>query len=250
MQTACIGVYAIRNKINGRAYIGSSIYVRGRFHTHLSNLRRGAGDHRVLQQEWNMHGEAAFDFVLLENVSDENMLIEREQFWMDQEVDPYNRKSAKGNHLSEESKEIIRRKATGRKQSPETCAKRAKSLIGKNKGHTHTDALRAYLSEIAKKRAADGKHPRIGCKHSDAARRKMSDSARKRAPISEETRRRMSETNRNLQHKLPASGFRGVHAHKNGTSFYARTSRNGQSIHIGTFPTAEEAAAAVQKALQ
>jgi group I intron endonuclease len=58
-------VYAIRNTVNNRAYIGSTSNYKSRWHTHRSTLRRGVHHSFILQKAWNKYGEAAFSFDLL-----------------------------------------------------------------------------------------------------------------------------------------------------------------------------------------
>lgn len=58
-------VYAIRNTVNNRAYIGSTTNYKSRWHTHRSTLRRGVHHSFILQKAWNKYGEAAFSFEML-----------------------------------------------------------------------------------------------------------------------------------------------------------------------------------------
>ena len=58
-------VYAIRNTVNNRAYIGSTSNYKSRWHTHRSTLRRGVHHSFILQKAWDKHGEKAFSFELL-----------------------------------------------------------------------------------------------------------------------------------------------------------------------------------------
>ena len=76
------GVYAIRNTISGRVYVGSGILKRRRF-GHFALLRQGKHHSPVFQRSYNLHGEAAFVFEVLEHVTDSNLLAAREQFWID-----------------------------------------------------------------------------------------------------------------------------------------------------------------------
>lgn len=58
-------VYAIRNTVNNRAYIGSTTNYKSRWHTHRSALRRGVHHSFILQKAWNKYGESAFSFEML-----------------------------------------------------------------------------------------------------------------------------------------------------------------------------------------
>lgn len=60
------GVYLIRNINNGKAYVGSSVNLRSRWYTHKHGLRSGGHSNQKLQRAWDKHGEASFEFVVLE----------------------------------------------------------------------------------------------------------------------------------------------------------------------------------------
>ena len=77
------GIYKITNKQNGKIYIGSSLRISQRFYMHRRNLRSGAHHSTHLQYSWNKYGEENFLFEVIEEVFDKNMLLEREQYYMD-----------------------------------------------------------------------------------------------------------------------------------------------------------------------
>ena len=79
-----IGVYMIRNTVNGKRYFGSSQRCQDRLSGHRGDLRRGDHTNVLLLQEWQTYGEAAFEFVIVAAVADirearriENELIEQ-----------------------------------------------------------------------------------------------------------------------------------------------------------------------------
>lgn len=79
-----IGVYLIRNTVNGAGYVGSSrksIYER--WLRHIKALRENRHDNQWLQRAWNKYGEAAFEIVVHEEVSDADKVLAREQHWID-----------------------------------------------------------------------------------------------------------------------------------------------------------------------
>lgn len=78
-----IGVYGIKNQLNGKIYIGSSVNVKKRWRNHKYNLRKGQHHAPHLQNAWNLDGENAFEFILLEELTSSDFISEREQFWMD-----------------------------------------------------------------------------------------------------------------------------------------------------------------------
>lgn len=77
------GIYRILNVRTGKCYVGSAVNIKRRWAEHRSYLR-GDKHHSIhFQRAWNIHGEEAFVFDVLEYVPDKSMLTEREQHWMD-----------------------------------------------------------------------------------------------------------------------------------------------------------------------
>lgn len=75
---AVCGVYAIRNRDSGRAYIGSSINMRVRLDQHRSSLKSGGHRNTMLQADWTAHPHA-FEFgALLECSPEDRATIEKE----------------------------------------------------------------------------------------------------------------------------------------------------------------------------
>jgi group I intron endonuclease len=76
------GIYTIKNTLNGRVYVGSSVDIERRWLLHRYHLRAGIHHSRILQRSWNKHGEDAFAFEVL-LVVPETDLIEHEQAFID-----------------------------------------------------------------------------------------------------------------------------------------------------------------------
>src|ERR1035437_8374422 len=83
------GIYKIYNRVSEKFYIGNAVKFRARWVAHKSNLNRQTHKNKFLQASWNLHGEDAFEFIILEYCKKEN-LPDREQFWLD-DLKPYNR---------------------------------------------------------------------------------------------------------------------------------------------------------------
>lgn len=66
MEKYLCGVYCIENKTNGKKYIGMSRDIRRRWYEHKSDLRNNNHINSYLQASWNLHGEDAFEFKILE----------------------------------------------------------------------------------------------------------------------------------------------------------------------------------------
>ena len=81
--THCAGIYLIRNLITHDLYIGSSVKISKRWHAHRLSLRSGTHANPKLQSAWNKYGEYNFDFTIAEVLEDVELLIPREQDWID-----------------------------------------------------------------------------------------------------------------------------------------------------------------------
>lgn len=81
MERTC-GIYQIKNLINNKVYIGSSVNAEMRFYSHRRLLRKGTHDNEHLQNAWNKYGENAFSFDVIE-LCEESVLREIEQIHMD-----------------------------------------------------------------------------------------------------------------------------------------------------------------------
>jgi group I intron endonuclease len=77
------GIYKITNKQNGKIYIGSSLNIYQRFYMHRSNLSSGNHHSSHLQRAWDKYGKESFIFEIIEEVPDKNVLLEKEQYYMD-----------------------------------------------------------------------------------------------------------------------------------------------------------------------
>ena len=77
------GIYAIKNLVTGRIYIGQAVNTKKRVIGHRSLLRANCHSNSYLQNSWNKHGEENFLFFEVEVVGNEELLTEREQHWID-----------------------------------------------------------------------------------------------------------------------------------------------------------------------
>ena len=76
------GIYAIRNKINSKIYIGSSynIHERWSYHKNVLNKKKHS---EVLQNDWILYGKNCFEFIILEETElNDFILADREQFYL------------------------------------------------------------------------------------------------------------------------------------------------------------------------
>lgn len=75
-------MYEIVNTSNGKVYVGSATFLRGRLLAHRSYLRIGKHDNEHLQRAWIKYSEDSFKFYILETCSEDSLLA-REQHWID-----------------------------------------------------------------------------------------------------------------------------------------------------------------------
>jgi group I intron endonuclease len=160
------GIYAITHRATNRHYVGSSTHVMRRLMNHRTLLRRGAHENPRLQFAWNKHGEVSFDFDLLEEVDEVNLLAS-EQRYLDAFFEQlYNLSRVAGKPPS----------PRGVPKSPEHRAKIAEG----NRGKVFTEERRANLSAAQARRMAD------------PARRVKQGLTRKGVPLSPEHRAKVA----------------------------------------------------------
>ncbi len=179
--SVCItpAIYKIENRENGKVYVGSAKVLRKRWSEHKRTLSLGTHHNIALQRAWDKYGENAFVFSVIEHLSNQCELVEREQFWIDR------LRSA-----SAECGYNILQKAfsrLGKKHSNEAKKKMSERRIGKG--------LNIQLSEEHRKNISESHK---GKKHSDETRKRLSEAAamRPRGPCSEETKRKIGDANR------------------------------------------------------
>lgn len=150
------GVYVIKNNVNGKQYVGSSIDLHMRRIQHFSKLRCNKHVNQHLQNAWNKYGKESFEFEVLETVEIDNnikeTLLKREQFWIDNLKPEYNILQVAGSnygyHHTEETKQKISNSMKGVKKSPE----HAKHIREAQKGKTLTEEHIQHLKEGYAKR--------------------------------------------------------------------------------------------------
>lgn len=77
-----VGVYKIKNLVNNKVYIGSSVHVLKRWCEHIVRLNSKTHHSIYLTNAWHKYGRDNFIFEVLEYCEKEK-LVEREQYWMD-----------------------------------------------------------------------------------------------------------------------------------------------------------------------
>lgn len=158
-----MGIYCIENTINGKKYIGSSIHVYKRRNRHFSQLKNNKHKNTKLQMSYNKHGKDVFIFHVLEFVDDKTKLIEREQYYINNEKPWFNinliANSSLGVKRSEETKEKVRQANLGLKHPEWRNKIKSESQGGdnhwtKNKKFSHESKVK--MSESHKKLYQNG----------------------------------------------------------------------------------------------
>lgn len=75
------GIFAVRNTVNGKVLLGSSLNLNGPLNGHKFMLASGSHRNEQLQKDWKEFGAGAFVFEILETVKvkdDENFTVSDE----------------------------------------------------------------------------------------------------------------------------------------------------------------------------
>lgn len=254
-----MGIYKITNKLNNKCYIGSSKTLKKRLkYEHKAVLNKNKHWNEHLQLAWNKYGQDSFIFEIIENVSNEDLLIEREQYWMDY-YKSYDRKygynispkadrskqskesilkglntklqkygyipsGMKGKHHSQESKDKISSKNKGKLKKPlseETKQKISNSLKG-----------RTYIEMYGKDRTEEIISKRIGTYEEKYGKEKAKQLIEEKQKSLIE--RYGQEKAQNIKHKmgLAHSGFKHSEESKSVMSETKKGIKNPQYISI------------------
>ena len=161
MSRKICGIYKIRNKVNGKFYIGSSNNIISRFSRHRNALMKGTHPNVLLQRAYHKYGEENLEYLIVEKCT-ENEKLKREQFYIDTVKPQYNiSKSAtapmQGRKHSEETKKKFKKRIVLRgKESPSYGKKwtpeQRKKLIEKRIGVKRSESFKKKMSEISKKK--------------------------------------------------------------------------------------------------
>lgn len=151
------GIYSIFNTVSCKHYVGSAVSIKHRWVRHLYLLRLGTHQNKKLQNSWNKHGASAFVFSVLEDNVATELLLLREQYWLDlhncvengYNVNPIagSSRGTKRGPRSEETKAKISAAQKGKKLSEEHKAALKANHVGMT-GKTQSDAFKTRMSEV------------------------------------------------------------------------------------------------------
>lgn len=75
------GIYKITNTLNGKCYVGQSVDIETRWHTHKSKWAKRIEPNKALYRAFEKYGIENFSFEVLQKCRKEN-LDEREEYWI------------------------------------------------------------------------------------------------------------------------------------------------------------------------
>lgn len=193
------GIYCIYNSGNGKRYIGRAMDLNSRRNGHFSLLRRSIHYNKHLQASFVKYGENLFEWIILEEVS-EDILDIRERAWIE--------------YYQSDNREFGYNKESGG------------SLL-----HRHSDDVRHKMSEAMK-----GNQNSLGHRHSEDSLRKMSEAKRGHF-VSIETRNKISESEKgktiSLEHRHRISMANKGRHFSSETRRKMSESQRGNKKHLG-----------------
>ena len=162
-------IYKIENVVTDDFYVGSAVNHKRRKWEHWSQLKKNEHHCVKLQQAWNEYGEDAFEFVIIEEVDDDNLLQVEDTYLALNAGQSHCYNTALSTQIPSSTQREVRHKIsktlkenyasgyvhprTGQKNSPETIAKivEARANSDKNKGEKHYRYGKSVSEETRKK---------------------------------------------------------------------------------------------------
>ena len=173
-------IYKIRNVVNDKFYVGSTVNSRKRFWEHRKDLRLGKHTSVALQRAWDKYGEDCFKFEVIEQYETKEELYPAEQKWLDEHYGKdhcYNAAAHADAPMRDASPEMRAHQAT---KAREWHAKNAHPRLGMK----HNEESLLIMSENRKGKSLGENHYRYGKTVSEEVRKKIGDTQRgvKKAP--------------------------------------------------------------------
>jgi len=147
------GVYKIYSKVNpNKFYVGSAVNFAARKRGHIYTLKTNRHKNPKLQAHFNKYGINDLVFVLLENVLSKDILIEREQYYINLLNPSFNVCKIAGSSLgvkrTDEFKIKVSTSKKGKHHRPECSLEKSKRQMGRKSalGYRHTEEAKARIS--------------------------------------------------------------------------------------------------------
>jgi group I intron endonuclease len=197
-----IGIYRIKNLVNGKCYYGSSKQIEKRLSRHKRELKNNIHINCILQRAWDKYGEKNFLFEVVEEC-DEMVLLEKEQYYLDLNPE-YNigLKSSGGDNLTKNpNKDKIVEKMT------ESVKRRYNTMTDEEKKEKHSQPMETNPNwkggisisncEVCGKKISQGAkrcmehikyerngpdNPFFGKQHSEETKKKLSEKRKGKKP--------------------------------------------------------------------
>lgn len=135
------GIYKIVNILTKKFYIGSAKNIKRRWSYHKSSLIKNLHSNNHLQKAWNKYGEENFEFEIIEECSSEkDILLSREQFYIDTLKPEYNILRIAGSNQGR-----IYGEETRIKQRSKRYTKESKLLISESLKLQHKEGKREWV---------------------------------------------------------------------------------------------------------
>lgn len=204
------GVYIIRNLINGKVYVGSSVNVIGRWGEHRNSLEKNCHGNFKLQRAWNKYGADNFEFVRIKTCGLDDLLYYEQQaiHSFDSVKNGYNISPTAGNTLgtkcSEKTKAKIRAGNKGKIPwnkgktgvfSPEMLRRRGMALKNRRRSKKTREKMSKAMKNKIRSDEYWEKFSFKGRHHTDKTKEKMSISSIGHI-VSPATREKISKANK------------------------------------------------------
>ena len=202
------GIYCIKNTAYGKKYVGQSIDIMDRLRKHKSCLCNDKHNNLHLQSAWNIYGEDAFKFYVLEECP-EDLLDEKEIYYIEEFQlmnDNFGYNIEPGGHrnkrMSDKTKQKISQSLVGREFSEEHRRK----IGDANSRREISDETKQKMSKNHADISGEN-NPMFGKHHSEETKRKIIENRNtlsgKDHPnygkhLSEETKQKISESHKGI----------------------------------------------------
>lgn len=210
-------IYRIRNVVNQKFYVGSTINMKERTRTHRNKLRRNTHHTPHLQAAWNKYGEECFVFEVVEEVASVDELQSAEDAWLAAHVgQPYCYNAGLRSGAPWRGAPAEDHPCYGRPKPPEEIAAIAAGVRKRYEdptyvprlGKQHTEETKAKISAKVQAAVTEGRSGKFI--PSEETRKRMSQALKgnqnaKGHIRTEEHRRKLSEANKGNQNWLGRS---------------------------------------------
>lgn len=240
------GIYQIINKENGKIYIGSTLNFKIRFRMHKNDLRKGGHDNRHLQNAWSKYGEQSFEFCIVENMEGcpVKIIREKEQAILNSYIDKH-----EWGILYNIAKIVICESCVN---SPETIQKRVASVKKfyedpKNREKISINSKKLWQNpEYREKMRKIVNSEEVVAKQRESTTRRWQDPDYRSKLVAAHTGKITKDSTKAKLQKSSRKSGAGIREKK--TGYYVHINLCNKQIHVGVFPTYDEALDARLKA--